>query len=142
MAVERGRRWQMNWATVFFICCAAAVTSFAQENPAASIEVLKLKWEKEVRLPRNFDPSVIPANGAFNDPTSRTSASAPTSALDATRIATARVAAASSSSSEFPSMPGRLPVVYVYSMKVRNAGARAIEGIAWDYLFIDPTSNK
>ena len=145
MEVERGRQWQMKWCMMLFICSAAAATSFAQENLAGlapPIEVLKLKWEREVRLPRNFDPSIIPANGAFNDPSSRTSATAPTSPLDATRVATARVAAASSSSSEFPATPGRLPVFYVYSMKVRNAGARTIEGIAWDYLFIDPSSNK
>ena len=144
MELERGRRWQMKWCMMLFICSAVAATSFAQEKPADAappIEVLKLKWEKEVRLPRNFDPSVIPANGAFNDPTSRTSATAPTSAIDATRVATARVAAASSSSSEFPATPGRLPVFYVYSIKVRNAGASTIEGIAWDYLFIDPSSN-
>ena len=34
--------------------------------------------------------------------------------------------------------PGRLPVSYVYSMKFRNLGNKEIEGIAWDYVFIDP----
>jgi hypothetical protein len=35
-----------------------------------------------------------------------------------------------------------MPVFYVYSMKIRNADSRVIEGIAWDYLFIDPNNNS
>ena len=112
----------------------------AQSTAAPNIEILKLHWEKQVRLPRNFDPSVIPANGSFVDPASRTSAAAPTSALDATRQATSARSAAAEASYEFPSTPRRLPVFYVYSMKIRNLGLKAIDGIAWDYLFIDPHS--
>jgi len=33
-------------------------------------------------------------------------------------------------------------VFYLYSMKVRNIGAKSIEGVAWDYLFIDSISNS
>jgi len=31
--------------------------------------------------------------------------------------------------------------LYVYSLRIKNAGPKAIEGIAWDYLFIDPNLN-
>src|SRR6266700_7252308 len=112
----------------------------AQSTAAPNIEILKLHWEKQVRLPRNFDPSVIPANGSFVDPASRTSAAAPTSALDATRVATKARSAAAEANDEFPSTPSRLPIFYNYSMKIRNLGLKVIDGIAWDYLFIDPLS--
>ncbi|HVS81752.1 MAG TPA: hypothetical protein VHE60_08450 [Pyrinomonadaceae bacterium] len=124
-----------------FLFLLAAGASLGQESSGAAapnIEIVKLKWERQVRLPRNFDPSVIPTNGSFVDPALRTSAAAPTSALDATRAATSARSAAAGASAEFPSTPSRLPVFYVYSMKIRNVGGKQIEGIAWDYVFIDP----
>ncbi len=107
-----------------------------------AFQMLKLKWEKEVRLPRNFDPSVISTGTTFSDPSSRTSGppTNPGAALEATRAATsAQSAAAGSNPAAFPATPGRLPVSYVYSMKFRNLGNKEIEGIAWDYVFIDPS---
>ena len=145
MKWERGYRWLRKLGPAFFFCLAAAGTSFGQGNVESSppaIDILKLKWEKEVRLPRNFDPSIIPANGSFVDPASRTSAAAPTSAVDATRAATSAREAAASSSTVFPATPRRMPFVYVYSMKIKNSGPKKIEGVAWDYLFIDPSDNK
>jgi len=143
MKWERGYGWLRRTGPAFFFCLAATATSFGQgtvESSPPAIEILKLKWEKEVRLPRNFDPSVIPTNGSFVDPALRTSAAAPISALDATRAATSARDAAASSSTAFPATPRRLPVVYFYSLKIRNAGTKTIEGIAWDYLFIDPNT--
>ena len=127
------------------ICCLAIILAasgascLAQaqtQNPAPSIEILKLKWERQVRLPRNFDPSVIPAGGAFSDPARSTSTAAnaaPVGGLPATQ---------SNPDVAFPSIPGRLPVVYVYSLKIRNSSAKTIEGVAWDYYFIDQAGNK
>jgi hypothetical protein len=107
-----------------------------------NIEILKLHWEKQVRLPRNFDPSTIPTGGAFNDPASRTtSAAGATVVSDATRAATRAPSVAAGSGSAFPAIPGSLPVYYEYSMKIKNVGSKAIEGLAWDYLFIDPSNN-
>src|SRR2546429_7168509 len=129
--------------SLLFLGLIPAGASFGQEAQSAAapnIEILKLHWEKQIRLPRNFDPSVIPANGSFVDPASRTSAAAPTSALDATRVATQARSAAAEGSDEFPSTPRRLPIFYNYSLKVRNLGLKVIDGIAWDYLFIDPRS--
>ena len=137
------RRFIRSCCALLFFGLIPASVSFAQEARSAAapnIEILKLHWEKQVRLPRNFDPAVIPANGSFVDPASRTSAAAPTSALDATRMASKARSAAAEGSDEFPSTPRRLPIFYNYSMKIRNLGLKVIEGIAWDYLFIDPSS--
>ena len=137
------RRFVSLFCQLLFLGLIPPGASFGQEAQSAAapnIEILKLHWEKQVRLPRNFDPSVIPANGSFVDPASRTSAAAPTSALDATRVATKARSAAAEANDEFPSTPSRLPIFYNYSMKIRNLGFKIIDGIAWDYLFIDPHS--
>jgi hypothetical protein len=131
---------QHSW---ILLLCLVPVPGFPQQPPAptSNIEILKLHWERQVTLPRNFDPSVIPTNGTFADPASRTSAAAPTNPLDATRTATARTAAAAASGNAFPATPGRLPISYTYSLKIRNTSDKLIQGIAWDYLFIDPKNN-
>jgi hypothetical protein len=133
----------LTWCWILFAFLFAPGSLSAQENLQSSappIEMLKLKWEKQVRLPRNFDPSVISTGTTFSDPSSRTSGPpTPSAVLEATRAATsAQSAAAGSNPAAFPATPGRLPVSYVYSMKFRNLGNKRIEGIAWDYVFIDP----
>jgi hypothetical protein len=42
----------------------------------------------------------------------------------------------------FPATPGRLPVFYIYSMRVKNVGQKTIDGVAWDYVFFDAATNK
>jgi len=107
---------------------------FPQTNAGTSppFEILKLKWEKQIRLPRNFDPSVIPTNGGFTDPAKAASsaASPPTSGFE------------SSPAVSFPAAPGRLPVVFVYSLRIRNTSNKVIEGVAWDYVFMDPRNSN
>jgi len=153
MAIESrpSRAWRAQSGWMLFVCLITAGISFGQgnpEGPAPPIEVLKLKWEKQVRLPRNFDPSIIPPSPVFNDPTSRASVTptaAPTGSgvvSDATRAATSARVEAAGSSTAFPATPGRMPVFYVYSMKLRNTGVKPIEGIAWDYVFIDASGEK
>lgn len=135
---------RLKWLLLSCALLFSGTTALAQETNDSSksnIEILKLHWEKEVRLPRNYDPSSIPTGGTFNDPASRTSAAAPSSSLDAMRTATRSQSAAAGGSSAFPDPPARLPVVYVYSMKIKNAGAKLIEGVAWDYVFIDKSSD-
>jgi len=104
------------------------------DSEAPHIQILKLHSKKQVRLPRNFDPSVMPATGGFADParaaSSGNSASAPGGTpFEATPYVT------------FPATPNRLPVVYVYSIKLRNVGAKTIVGVAWDYIFFDRDRN-
>ena len=127
------------WGWILFTTLILAGTSVGQEGRSSAvpnIEILKLHWEKQVRLPRNFGPSVIPTGGTFNDPGSRVSTTSPGPAT--TGAPAARTAG--SNSVTFPAVPGRLPVFYVYSLKIRNTGSKLIEGIAWDYLFIDANS--
>jgi hypothetical protein len=140
------RREAPSGLKLFGVTCillVASGASFGQEarDPAkANLEILKLHWEKQVRLPRNFDPSVISTGGTFSDPASRTSGSTgASSTVEATRAAPSARSAAGSS--VFPATPGRLPVFYEYSMKIKNVDSKTIEGLAWDYLFIDPSNN-
>ncbi len=134
---------------VVLVCLTVGSTAFAQGtnegfqvnavagSASSNIEIIKLEWKREVRLPRNFDPAIIPTGGTFNDPATRTSSNTPTSvASDATRSSGGR-SGAESSTGTFPATPSRLPVFYVYSMRVKNVGLKVIEGIAWDYIFID-----
>ncbi len=133
----------MTSAWAFLVCLIAGVSSAGQkgqDSAGSKIEILKLRWEKQVRLSRNFDPAVIPNNGAFSDPGARTTA--PVNPADAVRTATAARSAAASSDSAFPETPRRLPVFYVYSMKIKNSGTKTIEGVAWDYLFLDPNDSR
>ena len=138
-------RWFKYACFVLFVCLRAAGNSSAQELPgsgAPNIQILKIHWEKQVRLPRNFDPAEISTGSTFNDPASRTSAAAPTTTLDATRAATSAQSAAAGSSTAFPAIPARLPVVFVYSLKIKNNSEKVIAAIAWDYIFFDKSSNK
>jgi hypothetical protein len=116
---------------------ANATTSSGSSN----IEIIKLGWKREVRLPRNFDPAVIPTGGTFNDPATRTSGTAPITATEGARASGSR-GGADSAGGTFPATPSRLPVFYVYSMKVKNVGLKLIKGIAWDYIFIDQNLNS
>src|SRR5437667_12005611 len=117
------RRFIRSCCALLFFGLIPASVSFAQEALSAAapnIEILKLHWEKQVRLPRNFDPAVIPANGSFVDPASRTSAAAPTSALDATRVASKARSAAAEGSDECPSSPGCQRIHENHSATIRN----------------------
>src|ERR1044071_5063310 len=96
------------------------------------VEILKLKWEKQARLPRNFDPSVIPTNDTFRSMESRTAAPGSTQAPygdDARRDAAAR-SAALAPVDYFPNTPARMPVFYVYSLTFRNSGTKTIQAVA------------
>lgn len=134
---------QLRLWSVFFICLGVSINSSAQqqfESSTPPIEILKLKWEKEVRLPRSFDPSIIPGSSTSLSPT--TAVGTPTNAADLTRAATKARNDAAEAETVFPLTPGRLPVVYVYSIKVRNSGTKTIQGIAWDYIFLDASGSK
>ena len=130
-------------------CLVAPQACFAQgqvDTLTTPVEVLKLRWEKQVRLPRNFDPSLIATNDRFGDarnPVSpTTAATAPATAADVVRAATKARSDAMEGETVFPAVPNRLPVFYVYLMKVRNTGVKTIEGVAWDYIFFDGSGNK
>jgi hypothetical protein len=118
-----------------------ALSAQQPESNSPPIEVIKLHYEKQARLPRNFDPSVIPTGPGFNDQSARTSSTAPTNAQDATRAATsAQSSATLRTDTEFPATPRRMPTLYVYSMRIRNTAMKTIEGVSWEYIFSDPVS--
>jgi hypothetical protein len=128
-----------------FLCLIAAGSSLAQVPPDNSvpsgIEILKLQWQKELGLPRNFDPSVIPTGSTFSDPAARASGGSGNTA-DSARSSTSAQGAAANSSCVFPPTPARLRVFYVYSLTVKNVGSKTITGIARDYRFIGPVSHR
>ena len=124
------------------VCDAARAQNQTVTSPLP-VEILKLKWERQLQLPRNFDPSTIPASGVFNDANVRNTVNPAPNPLDAMRAATsAQSNAQTSQTAVFPGTPSRLPIVYVYSMRVKNIGGKTIEGVAWDYVFIEVASNK
>jgi|ERR1051326_3670520 hypothetical protein len=125
-----------------FLICGNASAQAESAKTNSGVEILKLKWEKQARLPRNFDPSVISDNGVFSTMQARTAAPGSTQAPytdDARRDAAAR-SAALAPVDYFPNAPARMPVFYVYSLTVRNNGTRTIQAVAWDYVFLNPGS--
>src|ERR671936_3122290 len=107
------------------ILCSAFLAAISggavAQNPSVPspvpLEILKLKWEKQIQLPRNFDPSTIPVNGVFNDSNVRATVNSVINPADATRTATSNQSnAQTSQTAVFPATPTRLRVVYVYSM--------------------------
>ena len=140
---RRNYRAVANLLPLFALTC---VTAWAQAEPAkasSGIEIVKLKWERQLRVPRNFDPSTVPDNGIFSSMESRTAVPGSTQAPngDAVRRDAAERSAALAPVDYFPKAPGRIPVVYLYSMKARNVGSKTVVGVAWDYLFLDSTTN-
>src|SRR2546423_9846075 len=122
----------------FFLCGSGwAQTEGAKTN--SGVEILKLKWEKQARLPRNFDPSVIPTNDTFRTMESRTAVPGSTQAPygDGARRDAAARSAALAPADYFPNAPARMPVFYIYSLTIRNNETKTIQGVCCDYLFID-----
>ena len=143
MAKQRRNFLAVALLALFALTC---VTASAQSEPTrqiSGIEIVKVKWEKQVRMPRNFDPSTVPDNGIFSTMESRTAVPGSTQAPngDAVRRDAAERSAALAPVDYFPKTPGRMPVVYVYSLKARNTGSKPVLGLAWDYLFLDANTN-
>ena len=121
------------------ILCGGATTILSQQIPESNgsgVQILNVHWRKQVRLPNNYDPAVIPTRGVFVDPSSNQASSLPGSGIDATRPPSTNPNT-TVDSDMFPSTPRRLPVYYLYSLKIKNTGAKKIEGVAWTYTFFD-----
>ena len=132
-------------ARLLLFSSLAFVTGSAQSTGSETgpgIQILQIKWEKQNKLPGNFDPAVIPTGIALSQPQTQTIRPGTTAANNAQRDI--QIATAHPSSQEtgvFGNSPGGLVTVYVYSAKLKNTGSKTIEGIAWDYLFEDPATN-
>ena len=105
---------------------------FAQESSSSNVQIIKLKWEKQMRLPGDFDPSAG-STGSINEPTRGSSGNGSN--------AGAGRAGSSEQGIPPPPPPSRVSFVYMYSMKVKNIGAKPIEAVAWDYVLFDPASH-
>lgn len=110
---------------------------FAQpktEPARLPFEILKLKWEKQAKLPQNFDPSGGGSPGTINDSTgSSRGGSGGGSSSDSSGSTTQGLQ---------PSSPSRITFAYLYSIKIRNRLEKPIEGVAWDYVFLDPANSQ
>jgi hypothetical protein len=85
------------------------------------MEILELKWSKETPLPRGWDrPVYSPSRPPPYDSSSP--------------------GAGTPRRGRFPG--GRRAPVYVYSVRIRNGGTKAITGIAWEYHIIDAGNNE
>ena len=138
------RTWKI--AAFILFCSLHFVTASGQStgsDTGSGIQILQIKWEKQNRVPANFDPSVIPTGIALSQPASQTIRPGTVAAEQAQRDIT--IATAHPSSQEtgvFGNNPGRLSAFYVYSAKVKNTGSKGIDGIAWDYIFLNPATNS
>ena len=100
--------------------CAAQEVS-VQDSPPGLV-VLKLKWERQIVAPANLDRPVSDASRSASDP----------DALNNPGGLPTR------SKSPF----ARLPFLYLYSVEVRNDGAKKIRWASWEYVLSDPGSKK
>ena len=138
---------KLRWGTCcILLLCAAGFSAASAQSPAgeqaSGVQILQIKWEKQTRLPRNFDPSVIPTGVIFSEPASQTILPGTSAAANASRDVTiARTLPSTQENGTFGNAPSRLAVFYVYLMKIKNIGPKPIEGIAWDYVFLDSVSN-
>ena len=87
--------------------CESTLAQSEEKKPSSGVEILKLKWEKQARLPRNFDPSVIPTGQVFSIPESRTTMPGSTAAPigDEARREAANRSAALAPVDIFPNTP-------------------------------------
>ena len=135
MKETRKRRLCSACLSIWVISVLVPADLFAQERGQTSgsnLEVLKLKWEKQIRLPRDFDPAAG-STGSINDPTRSSSGSNVSGAAGRAGGGDQGIAP--------PAPPSRVFLVYVYSMKVKNTGPKPIEAVAWDYVLLDPTNH-
>ena len=78
----------------------------------------------------------------FSEPAVQTILPGTSAATAASRdVAIQRTNPSTQEQGTFGNTPDRLPVFYVYSMKIKNIGPKPIEAIAWDYVFLDSVSN-
>ena len=115
---------------MLFICLLAVVDLRAQDGSAnhapPGLVILKLKWSRELRTPRFWDPSSSydASTGGSGDLFSRRDRPGMTAP-----------------DSPFPP-GGRLPYIYEYSAKIRNDGEKQIKGIIWEYVLNEPGSKQ
>ena len=89
-----------------------------------------------MRLPQSYDPSGGGSTGTINDSTRSSRGGSGGGSGSA-----GSDSSGSTTQGMQPSAPSRVLFLYVYSMKIKNTGSKEIEGIAWDYVFVDPATS-
>jgi hypothetical protein len=120
--------------TISIIPLSFAIGQTPQNDLPPGIEIVKLKWDKEARLPQGYDPSGGGSSGTISEPT-RSSRGGSGGGSGSSNNS------ASTTQGLQPPAPSRVFFVYVYSLKIRNNGSKTIEGVAWDYVFLDPSNS-
>src|ERR671938_270079 len=118
------------WVLLLFLICAGSSPAQVPSNNIAppDVEILKYKWSKgssrDSRLqPRPFmDASTPSPSGPIFDRNQDSQTPLRTQTQ--------------SSSGGFYS--GGRRVRYVYSLKIKNNGAKTIKAIEWEHVFLDP----
>src|SRR5215813_11696065 len=127
------------FSTLAFVTASAQSTG--SEN-ASNIQILQVKWEKQNRLPPNYDPAVIPTGTTLSEPPMQTLRPGTNASINAQRdLQMAQAHPSSQETGVFGNAPGQTTAFFVYSAKLKNTGPKTIEGIAWDYIFLDPATN-
>ncbi len=123
---------RLSWLSLISLFSLAALSAQSEKQTPPPLEVIKLKWEREARLPQNFDPSNGGASGSINDSATSSRGSG----------GSGGGGGGSTTQGMEPSAPSRITFRYVYSMKVKNVASKEIEGVAWDYVFLEPSTEK
>ena len=120
------------------VCSPGAMAQQSEDSGSASgVQILKLYWQKQIRLPSNYDPAIIPTRGVFVDPASKQSSSPRQGSATDARSSSSNTNASFDADGFFPATPRHLPVYYVYRLRVKNISGKKIEGVAWTYAFLD-----
>jgi hypothetical protein len=120
----------------------AAGQSAPGSDAASGIQILQIKWEKQNRLPGTYDPAIIPTGISLSQPPTQTLRPGTVAAEQANRdIQMAQAHPSSQETGVFGNAPGVPTPFFAYSAKLRNIGLKAIDGIAWDYIFLNPATN-
>lgn len=113
---------------VVAFCLIIATCSLAQNTTTSShsngITILELKWSRKTASPRLYLPSrreYENSGGLRQNPDAALHSSSPIP------------------SSPFPYLE-KLPYFYTYSLKVKNVGAKTVQGILWEYVTTDTVS--
>lgn len=124
----------ITFSLLLFGICASGQTLPSSSNTSA-VSVIEKKWRVEVRNPALDEDPFLVADQMDQDIRDR---------KDTIRINEARNRVGlppqppRNRVGTGPTRPRGVSIIYVYEMKVRNTGDKAIRSLAWDYVFYEP----
>jgi len=114
----------------------------AQDSTGVSdppdVEVVKKSWRKTVRPP-DLDEDPFETNDRHREAVRAQRRSAESNAVRIARGDTALPARVPSAGPPAPA-PDPYSPTYVYTVKVRNSGAKTVRSLVWEYVFTDPVT--